>query len=323
MRVIFASLIILLGIAYTQVIGWYPDVEWLNQPLGNFGWPLLVVITGIGILVVNRGIFARDTSLKGWAAFSLCGCLLILPLLIAKNAQEHIDEIQDGFVVAEREALQAELRREAQAALNAAREARLNRPRDRFTQYEGRVDLLSLESIRNLDLKMQASLKERSQAYQAALEKNPTRSPDAWLTAASMDELESELTAHQRIYEAARGYTQFVEAFEETYTSEITALDLKPPADRIAIAEMQRVLLFADENQVYELRKLDVELIGSSIAALTILRDEWGNWSFDRREQRLFFDDPAREAAFHAALKRLVNASEAARELNEPNQPEN
>jgi hypothetical protein len=170
----------------------------------------------------------------------------------------------------------------------------------------GRIDILSLEKIRSLDLKMEAALKERSDAYKEALELYPTRGPDAWITASMREELQKERAAHQKIYEAARGFTQFVEGFEDAYTAEVEKLELKPPADRVAIAEMQRILQFAEANKVYELRKLDVEAIGAALAALNVLYEEWGNWSFDRRQQVLSFDDPAREAAFQEALQRFA-----------------
>lgn len=323
MRIVFGMLILLFGMAFNRLSGWYPDVAWFHSFPVSVGLPVIVGLMGVGILVGSRNLKRRDPSLAGWLALSLCGCLLLVPLLIAKAQQEQFDDKKWQEVVRLREELRAEMRRQAQMAFEEARSAQAERSRDRFTQYEGRVDVVSLEKIRTLDQKMEAALKEKSEAYREALETYPTRGPDAWVTMQSLEELSRERAAHLKLYEAARGFTQFVESFEAEYTEQLQKLDLKPPADRVAIAEMERVLQFARANRVYELRKLDVEAIGAALAALNILSDNWSNWSFDRRSQSLSFDDPASEAAFQAALSRLMIATEAVESITAPPHGEN
>ena len=83
--------------------------------------------------------------------------------------------------------------------------------------------------------------------------------------------------------------------------------ELKPPADRIAIAEMERILQFWEAARIYDLRKLDVRLLGSAISALNVLRDAWGQWSYNPREQRVLFQNPAIEARFMEEIQ-LVQA---------------
>jgi hypothetical protein len=304
------------------LVAWYPDVAWLQTAHIALGLPVAVVILGIGILLSASFINRRDPVLVAWLAFGLSGCLLLLPMLLAKSAQERFDAAVVEEISSKHRDVQAEIRRDAQTALDEARSARAARPKDRFSQYEGRIDALSLEKIRTLDQKMEASLKRKGEDYKEALDKYPTQGPDAWMTFRTLEELEQERLAHQKLYEAARGFTQFVESFEDTYTEAVQQMALKPPADRVAIAEMQRILLFAEANKVYELRKLDVEVIGAALAALNVLSAEWGDWSYDRREQSLSFDDPASEASFHAALQRLMIATEAVQKITRPPQDE-
>ncbi|NDV62949.1 hypothetical protein G0Q06_10840 [Puniceicoccales bacterium CK1056] len=323
MRVVLGSLIFFIGFLFSQLGAWYPDVDWFNTVYVSTGWPLAVVLIGIGLILSAPLINRRDPVLVGWFAFGLCGCLLLLPLFMAKLAQERFDEQFAKEISSRQKALQGELRRQAQAALDEVRSARSTRPKDRFTQYEGRIDVLSLEKIRALDQKMGDALKRKSDDYKEALNTYPTRGPDTWITFRTREELEDERLAHQKLYEAARGFTQFVESFEDSYTEAVDQLALKPPADRVAVAEMQRILLFAEANKVYELRKLDVEAIGAALAALNILLEQWGEWSYDRREQSLSFANSASEASFHQALQRLVVATEAVQNITRPPKDEN
>jgi hypothetical protein len=326
MRLILATLICLLALGYAALVALYPGVSWLQSPLLAIAWPAAAALLCLVLLAFGKRLNPRDPVLPGWVAFSLCGCLLVVPLLVAKSRQEAIDADQAALVASLREDVRAMLRRQAQAALDQVNAARASRPKDRFTQYEGRVDALALERIRILDTEMQAAFKEKADAYRQALEENRTLGPNSWLTFRTLEELEAEREAHQRLYAAARGFTQFVESFEQAYTDAVIALQLKPPGDRIAVAEMERVLQSLEAENAYDLRKLDVETIGAALSALNVLHDAWGSWSYSPREQTLSFDDPAREAAFHQALQRLKAATEAVQALtqgtNDPDSPD-
>ena len=139
------------------------------------------------------------------------------------------------------------------------------------------------------------------------MDANPTKGPESWIRFRTIDQLEVELAAHKALYEQTRAFTQFIESFEDKYSSEIEALNLQPPADRIAIAELERVLQFWERSRIYDLRQLDVRLLGSAIAALNILRDAWGTWSFNPRDNKITFENPDQEAAFYEQIQ-LVQA---------------
>lgn len=317
MRGILASLILLMAVGYFELTAWYPAVGWLQSPVFAIAWPAVVAFLCLGALLLARRLKRRDPVLSAWVAFSLCGCLLVTPLLVARYRQEAVDAASSAAVTSQREDVRAMVRRQAQTAADKTAAERAARPRDRFTQYEGRLDPAALERIRSLDTQMQAAFQEKSGAYKQALEENRTLGPNSWLTFRTRDELAAEREAHQRIYEAARGFTQFVESFEQVYTEAINAMQLQPPGDRVAIAEMERVLQSFEQDNAYDLRKLDVEAIGAALSALNVLYDEWGNWSYSPRDQLLSFADPAREAAFHQALQRLKAATEAVQALTQ------
>lgn len=320
-RLILAFGILCLGGFYFLLTGWYPDVAWLHDPFLSQGWPLAAVLLAGGVLLAGPRLIFRDASLAGWFAFSLAGCLLLLPLAFAKREQASRDATAEEAIAELRQEVRLDLRRRAAEAAKAEREERASRPRDRYTQYEGRVDYPSLEAIRGLDERMQAEMKERADAYRAAMEENPVLGPSAWLTFRTPDQLEQERRHHLRLHETARTFTRFVETFEERYTSAIEELSLPPAARRIAVAEMERVLQSWEQGQAYTIRKLDLELLSAALAALDVLIGEWGAWSYSPRDTDLSFENPGREAAFMQAMDRFRRAAEAVSEISSGEPP--
>lgn len=317
MRLLQATLICVLGVGYLGIVAWYPDVNWLDSGFWAEGWPGLISLASILVVGFARVLHPRDPVLAGWGALSLAGCLLVLPLFMAKQQQAEFDQAREEELLALRKEVRTDIRRREQAAIEAERERRANTPRDRYSQYEGRVDMISLQAIRVLDEQMQAELKKQSDAYQEALESYPVLGPSAWATFGSQSQLKEELLAHRRLYEATRAFTQFIESFENRYTEAIEELSLKPPADRIAIAEMERVFQSWEANRTYDLRKLDVEMLAAALSALNILDDQWGQWAYNPREQRLSFENEGAEGRFQEAMVRFQSAIVAVEAIRE------
>ncbi|MEX0325276.1 MAG: hypothetical protein AB3N33_04220 [Puniceicoccaceae bacterium] len=311
MRLILAVVCGLMGVGYYLLTGWYPDVPWLQASFFNLGWPVTITVVGLILSLIARRFLSRDPVLSSWGIVGLTGCLLIFPLILAREDQAERDIARQEAIQASREALRLERLRldkaeeERRAAERAEREQRGQT--DRFVQYEGRIPYDTLDALRQLDQQMREALDAQSEAYAAAMEANPTKGPESWIRFRTLDQLEVELAAHRVLYEQTRSFTQFIESFEESYTTSIEALDLQPPADRIAIAEMERVLQFWEQSRIYDLRELDVRLLGSAIAALNVLREAWGTWSYNPREQRVRFENPEQEATFYEQIQ-LVQA---------------
>ena len=323
MRLIQAIVILLMGFGYAGVTGWYPDVDWLQEPMLSHVWPIVVSGSCLVLVGVARLFRKGDPSIVGWIALSLAGCLLLFPLLLAKSSQTAIDQQAHERLLALKEDRLLEQRRQEQILREQIRREQREGPRDRFSQYEGRLDAVSLQAIRFLDERMQEAVQSRADAYESALENYPILGPSAWITFQSIEQLNAELEAHQRLYEATRAFTRFIETFEETYTAAIAELDLKPPADRVAIAEMERVLQSWEANQTYDLRKLEVEILAAALNALDVLKDQWGRWSFSPRDNQLSFEDPGMEARFQEAMQRFKFALDAVQAIRQETSAEN
>ena len=283
----------------------------------QIAWPAGVCLAGLLLVVIDRFRRPRDPVLGAWAAFGLVGCLLMLPLLVARHQQESHDAALREEVASLREAARTRLRQIEQERLDAIEQQIPEGTSDRFARYRGKIDALTLGELRLLDSRMQQDVKARAEAYRKALEENPTAGPNSWLTFRTIGELERERTAHQTLYAATRAFTDFIERFEETYTQAIADEALKPPADRIAIAEMTRILQSWERSNIYEIRRLDVQVLAAALNALNILHDQWGNWSYSPREEQIRFDDAASERAFLEAIQRLQAASKEARALTQ------
>jgi hypothetical protein len=302
MRLLLLIAGLALSLGYHFVASWYPDVSWLASALMSWVWPaFLFIILLVTILLTGlRG--KGDPVQRAWGALAIAGCLLLVPLIIAREHQAKVDKEAESLVQENREALRlAQQRRNQQI-----REVELDRQKrakdDRFVQYEGRIPSQMIQAMRELDKRMLDDVQSHAKAYQEALNDNPTTGPDDWVQFRTLDQVEVELSAHKALYEKTRAFNQFIESFEDTYSAAIEAMNLQSPADRVAIAELQRILQEWKRSRLYELRRLDVKLLGSTIRALSILSDQWGRWEYLPREQRVQFEDPRQQAGFEEAV---------------------
>lgn len=321
MRLVLAFLCLLLGWAYHLMTGWYPEVSWFRGPALSIVWPVLVVAFGLGAISFHWIRRNGDPVQFAWRIFAFVGCCLILPLTIAREQQASIDQDRERAITKVRKELrlrQLRLAREQQEQL-ADRKERAKT--DRFVQYEGRIADDLLDSLRELDARMLDEVKEQSSAYRQAMDANPTLGPEAWMRFRTLDQLEIELAAHKALYEQARAFQYFVESFEVTYTTAISDLQLQPPADRIAVAEMERILQDWDQSGLLQIRRLDVRMIGTAVKALAILSEEWGRWSFDPRQKQISFENFNAESAFTEAIVLLKAISEEVRLISSPDEP--
>ncbi|MEX0321226.1 MAG: hypothetical protein AB3N63_03650 [Puniceicoccaceae bacterium] len=299
MRLILIAVCLILCGGYYLLTGWYPDAAWLQQSMFQITLPSIVFLAVLFVAFGLPGFGRKDPAIVLWAGIGLAGCVLSIPLLVAKFQQTDVDAMRTAELKELRKDLRVELAR--QAAIRRAEAAdRVERTRtsDRFAQYEGRLPADQLDSLRELDQGMLDELDEYRMRYEAALEANPTMGPDDWVRYKSKEDLDEQHHAHKVLYEQTRAFTQYISTFEETYSRGIAGLDLPDAAHRVAIAELQRILLVWNQTRMYDLRTLDVEVLGAALRAIDLLRNDWGNWRFDHRINELIFDNPDTELAF-------------------------
>ena len=316
MRALSPIICLLFAAGYVLLAGHYPAVTWIQGTGMRFLWPLGVLVIAAAGFLWSARCRRGDPLPVGFAMIGLTGCLLLIPLAIARDQQAREDIERHARIVESRELLRQRQLQLEQIRKAAEADRRERAKSDRFVQYEGRIPDATLEQLRALDARMSSQVQEAANAYADALKANPTKGPESWIRFRSLDQLEAEWAAHKALYEQTRAFTQFIEGFEQQYTGEIAQLALQPPADRIAIAEMERVLQFWERSRIYELRQLDVLSLASALQALSILRDDWGMWSFNPRDNQLVFHDAARQAAFYQALQSLQQIAEEVRALS-------
>lgn len=317
MRVI-PVLLLLYGLSgYLLVRGWYPCVGWLQGGLFGWFWPVFVGFVGLAMVAFSGRFSRRDPILFSWMVFGFAGCLLLAPLIAARVQQGSLDDAADALVAEFHDKQIREFRVRQAAERERLLEELKNRPRDRFSQYDGRVSATDLAAVRDLDERLLSDLQSRADHYKSVLDGNPVLGPTAWQSFQSREQLDAEIEAHRRIYEATRAFTTYVEGFEESYLTAIDDLALKPPADRIAVAEMERILQSWRADHSLDLRRLDVEVLSAALGALNILEDQWGQWNWNPREDTLSFDNPRAEEAYMRSMARFVRAMKAVEQLRD------
>jgi hypothetical protein len=303
MRLILIALCLILCGGYYLLTSWYPDAGWLQQTLFQVTLPAVVFLSVLFVAFGIPGFGKKDPAIVFWTGLGLAGCFLSVPLLIAKFQQADLDAVRTAELKELRKDLRVELAR--QAAIRRAEAAdRVERTRttDRYAQYEGRLPMDQLDSLRELDERMLNELEQYQSLYEAALDVNPTMGPDDWVRFKSKEQLDDQHHAHKVLYEQTRAYTQFVSTFEESYSKGIAALELSDAAHRVAVAELQRILLVWKQARMHDIRTLDVEVLGAALRALDLLRDDWGKWRYDHRVNELIFDNPDTELSFMEAV---------------------
>jgi hypothetical protein len=204
-----------------------------------------------------------------------------------------------------RQGLRERQAREAAAALAEISKREQQRLQDRFANYEGRVDAAALAKVRDLDDAMQREFEEHIDAYQNAQMEHPIRGPDDWIRASSRDELDRERSAYQHHLRHSRRLLEFLDEFPVRYEERIAELELPPAAERIAKAELQRILLFWDYSRTRDVREWDVRFFELSLEAISLLRSQWGRWSWNPRESSFTFESPNVEYEFYQLLDAL------------------
>ena len=109
MRWILACFCVLLGCGYIFLTGWYPDVAWLQGLFPGLIWPVAITTLALLLMLLARHLLAHDPLLSSWAILGLAGCLLIIPLILAREQQAKLDHIAEERLAESREALRIEL----------------------------------------------------------------------------------------------------------------------------------------------------------------------------------------------------------------------
>lgn len=300
---------------YRGASGLYPDAGWLQESFWQWVYLSLSLCAGILPLILPGLLRLRaDYLLRSFLAVALTGILLLLPLLTAREMQLSADATSRKEIADLRASVRLAEARRRQEMREEMREREKERGPDRYTQYEGNLPPAQLRLLRQLDERMRDRLTTEARAYREALEDNPIRGPEEWIRFRTLDELETEIARQRALYEQTRRFTEFFESFEKRYLGEIEEAALSPAARRVAIAELERVLQSWRRDQAYELRKLDVQAIGSALQALGALRDGWGRWTYLPREDRLRFDDPSVEQRFRHGIERLQRIQKEVRQ---------
>lgn len=290
------------GLWVATALGGCPTVPWIqNKPL--------LVLMGVGTLIgawflaALLWLFSDGARMLFQFVFlGLWGSFALGALAVARDYQLQADRAIVEKINSARLALRQQAIERAKQALDEriAREDRIKE--DRFARYEAEVDEVTLGRMRALDAEIVAELTTAAEKYEAVLAANDIEGPSAWLRVATIDELEVSRSRNQAIYEASRAYNDFLDGLEERYNTRVEALALDPPADRFAIAEMERLLQFWEHSGARDFRRLDSEICGIALQALDLLRQHWGEWRFDRADSRVVFQNPSVEFQFFQLL---------------------
>ncbi len=281
----------------------FPAVEWTDHPV----WVVIVGGVALGLTwLVTQGLWSfsdQSHTIFQLVFLGIWGSLLVTGLIVAREIQlDHdramVEEINEARLAMRRRAIE-----QAKETLADAENRRRRVEEDRFARYEGRVEAETLDRMRAADAEILASLEEAADRYRKVLAENPTQGPESWLRFATLEEVEEERARTRRVYEAARAYNDFLEGLSARYEAKLAELDLAPPADRYAIAEMERVVQGWERSGAREIRQLDVAISTIAIQALDLLIDRWGEWRFDRANSRVVFDDGGLELAFVRRLR--------------------
>lgn len=281
----------------------FPAATWT----GDAEWMLLLAIValcGAWAATTFLALFSEGLSILYQFLFlAFWGMAVMGAYVYAREVQTGLNEQLIAQMVENRQRLRQRAVAEAREAETeeGAREERLRN--DRFSRYAGRVKPEVLEQMRAVDDQILAEMRAAADRYKAVLEANPVEGPEGWLRVATLDELELWRSRNQAVYEASRAYNDFLDGLEERYNERLEALALEPPADRYAIAEMERLLQYWEYSGARDQRALDAELSATALRALDLLRDAWGEWKFDRASSRVTFKDPGVEMRFFSLIE--------------------
>ncbi|MCC5833941.1 MAG: hypothetical protein JJU20_04330 [Opitutales bacterium] len=307
-------LLALISIAYFVLIAFYPAVDWARDRVIAAKWWAVSIAAGWLLTQMFWYFSGRSRSLFHWVFVGLLCSGWVIVLGLAREGQYEFEKAYVERINETRQQMRARAAREAAEALRELRERERQLETDRFAQYEGRVDREGLLQVRELDARMQEKLRQQMDAYRRVVAEYPLRGPDTWLRFQTVDRLEEERTAYQRHSERNRSLVEFLQNFRADYEAEIDALELPSSLRRVALAELQRILIYWEVTHTREVRELDQALFTQALQAIDILRNHWGEWRWNPRESQILFDSERVERAF---WERVSSMQMILRELDE------
>jgi hypothetical protein len=284
----------------------YPAAPWADDAGTLIA--LLAAIAGVAWVFTTLLwlLSNRSAGIFHGVYLGLLGCGLLGALIVGREAQFQHDREMAEQIRETRLALRRQALVQAREALAAIKERRAALDENRFLKYEGRVDAATLEKMRSIDEAILGRAREGRERWEEIMTGLEMAGPEAWLRFSSVEELQEERETVARFYEATRTYLNVLNALESDYQERLEEAKFTPPADRYAVAEMERVLQTMTGLGAVRLRELDVEIAEIQMRALDLLLQSWGQWRFQQSNSRIVFDDPGVEIQFMEYLREAV-----------------
>ena len=91
MRVILLIISLLFAYGYHLVTGWYPDVAWIQDDFMSLVWPAFAAFLSI-VTILFVSLHKKLDPVQGaWGIMALVGCMLVVPLIFAREQQANAD----------------------------------------------------------------------------------------------------------------------------------------------------------------------------------------------------------------------------------------
>jgi hypothetical protein len=318
-RTLFSLTLSFLGLAFLgrlafELKGLFPQSSLVDSDIGA---PVLAFTTLVAGGATWWVFFRRsgDRFLACLGSLGM-GCLLFLVAVIPiREEQIRAEERLDNALAENRTALSRLVAGQRLAERQRLLKERETQGTDVFSSYEGRVPLAELSQLRQLHNQLLAEVEAAGSAYELAMEAAGGGGLAEWLRAPSVEYLNTQASRLAELYSAARQFTELLESFSAAYLEGIDALDLSEAGRRAALAERQRLQLALQSDQVLEFRQLDQQLVALSLRLVRLLADDWGNWTWNQREQSVVFADPSLERTVAEIIAELDFLRESADDL--------
>ncbi len=270
---------------------WERHWQWLAL---GMSLPVVWLVGHLLWLISSRRRATFDPVFLG-----LVGTVWILLLIWAREVQTRHDQVVADQVASARDRLVG-----VDPGLRASQLERQLRAtaQDRFRRYEAALSREDLRALQKLDGELLGGIIRAHESLERAAEATIGQSPEVWLEVQTRSELKAIREAYNRVYETMRALVDQLSTFKDRYEKGIGELDLDEGAQRIALAELERILQDPEFTLVTRIRYTEAEGFELIMRAISILEAEWGRWHFNKLQGQLLFEDKRAEEAFLHAL---------------------
>ncbi|KAF0094985.1 MAG: hypothetical protein E1N59_1413 [Puniceicoccaceae bacterium 5H] len=319
-----AAVAAFLALVGTIVVAWKLHTYAAPELLVS-GWHFVVSAAVLTIIGWGMGTLLWLCSERRflnlpWFALLSMGCAWIGGLALAQEVSTYQRQQQIDAEYAQRqEAIRAQ-RRAMREMIAEQRRLAEEFERDPFAAYERRLPPGDLEQLRGVEKAVLADFQDM-QAEIESLMGNLEMTADEWLTSGDLERYRKARDQYREIAQVTARIADYLNNLGDTYQEKLDALDLSEEAERVGVAQKERLLQDPFFVRARKLRTLDAQMSSLARDVLDLFVKYPQQWHLNEDTGQVEFEHEDFERQVHWHLREILTLAEQQEKLEQEAEP--